>query len=88
MNGTYTDLTGEIADLNMYSYERAANIYWNAFANRLIQRGYTQSEAMEILRWMLDDADDKVELLAKRMCDVYVEKNKKDINAMLKEETA
>jgi hypothetical protein len=74
MNGTYT--------------ERAANIYWNAFANRLIQRGYTQSEAMEILRWMLDDADDKVELLAKRMCDVYVEKNKKDINTMLKEETA
>jgi hypothetical protein len=77
----------------MYSYERVAYVYWNAFANRLMQRGYTQSEAMEILkskhtRWMLDGADDKVELLAKRMCDAYVEKNKKDINAMLKEEIA
>lgn len=92
MNGKYMDFSTKVSELGMYSYDRVAWTYWNAFANALVERGYTEAQAMEILkskhmRWMLDGADDKIERLAERMVADYLKdaRNKTSIDAMLKE---
>lgn len=55
-------------DMPMYSFERAANNYWNGVCNYLRSRGCTDAEIAETLahkhmRWMLDNHDDDIALL-------------------------
>lgn len=85
MNGTFTDLTVEVSEIGMYSYDRPAWVFWNAFANRLMKMGYSQEDALEILkskhtRWMLDSkGEDALERVAERLAADYVAKNENDI---------
>lgn len=62
---TQQDYTALIGPLNsdkewpMYSYERPAYMFWNAIANTLRTRGWSDEEIKEWLqskepRWMLD----------------------------------
>jgi predicted transcriptional regulator len=74
------DITGEIGPLwqsseapewPMYSYARPASILWNAIANELHARGWSEAQIKEWLqskepRWALDGAlGDAIELIAR-----------------------
>src|SRR2546425_206787 len=59
------DLTKEIADSGMYSYDRPAYTFWNGAAQALAAAGYENDTVIHILkskvtRWMLDAGDEKV----------------------------
>lgn len=92
LNGKYQDFTVIVGDLGMYSYDRPAWTYWNAFANQLVMEGYTKEQALEILkskhmRWMLDvEGEDKIERAAERACVAYLKVNRSSIDQMLKDE--
>lgn len=81
MNGKYVDLTAAVGEIGMFSYDRPAWTFWNAFANRLMKLGWSEAEALEILkskhtRWMLDSkGEDALEKLAERLAADYVEKS-------------
>ena len=52
--------TGETPEWPMYSYERPAYYLWNAIANGLNKRGWTEAEIKDWLqsklpRWALDN---------------------------------
>lgn len=42
MSKEYLDLTGEIADWGMYSFDRPALRFWNGVANGLNECGWTE----------------------------------------------
>ena len=58
-SGGQTNCLGELPEWPMYSYERPAYILWNAIAQNLHRRGWTDSQIKEWLqskntRWALD----------------------------------
>src|SRR2546426_813450 len=70
------DLTKEIADSGMYSYDRPAYTFWNGAAQALAAAGYENDTVIHILkskvtRWMLDAGDEKVVKLGRAMMAEY-----------------
>lgn len=67
---------GSGRQVEMYSYDRPAYLFWNAFCNELIARGLTERQAFEEMaskgvRWMLDAQGEMIEGLAKQMAREY-----------------
>lgn len=59
-----------------YSFSRVSSMYWSAFANKLIDIGYSEAAAKQWIfskaaRWMLDANEREVEELAKQMADKF-----------------
>jgi len=85
MNGKYEDLTSVVGELGMYSYDRPAWTFWNAFANRLMKLGFTRDAALDVLkskhtRWMLDHkGESAIERLAERLAADYVKDDANDL---------
>jgi hypothetical protein len=76
MKASYTDLTLEIRDQGMYSYDRPSAVFWNAVANALLKERLTREQALAALRskharWMLDAHDDLIERMAEHMVRRY-----------------
>lgn len=56
----------------MFSYERAATLFWSGFIDELVERGLSDKEVEELLRskdmrWMFDAKEDDVRNFAKSM---------------------
>jgi hypothetical protein len=79
------DFTGKMGDRfpsehppewPMYSFSRAAYLFWNGFANGLIARGLTEQQVQDELqskgvRWLLDQRGDEIEALGREMAATY-----------------
>jgi len=91
MSHKRVDLTSEIVDSKMYSFDRAAYTFWNGFANALLKEGYTESQALTILgstyiRHYLDQTDDRIEKLGVKMGKAFIkdEGNARAVDMMLR----
>ena len=82
MTAEETDYTGKMGPLDsgrkweMYSYTRPAWVFWNAFANGLKNRGFTDEQIKAALtgkgvRWMLDKDLEMIEDVAHTMAGFY-----------------
>lgn len=49
MKAEYLDLTGEICEWGMYSYDRPALRFWNGAANGLHESGWTEDQIKDLL---------------------------------------
>lgn len=60
----------------MYSYDRPAYNFWQGFAEGLAKRGLTEEQIFNEMRskgtrWMLDEHDNKLKSLGRRMAKDY-----------------
>lgn len=75
----FTGLFGQLGcdrEWPMYSYERAADSFWNGFSNELLDKGYSESQIQYVLqskqvRWMLDQKSKEIEDLGRNMARKY-----------------
>jgi hypothetical protein len=49
MQEKYLDLTGEIVEWGMYSYDRPSILFWNGVANGLHESGWTEEQIKSFL---------------------------------------
>jgi hypothetical protein len=79
-----TDITAMIGQLYvdekcthpMYSYDRAAYLFWQGFYEGLVKRGLSHEKALEEMqskgvRWMFDRDANKVKNLGRKMAKEY-----------------
>jgi hypothetical protein len=82
MNATETDYTGKMGPLSsgkewpMYSFERPAYLFWNAFANQLAREGFSERQIQTALqgrdvRHMLDTDQDAIEEVGRTLASFY-----------------
>ena len=80
------DITGKIGPLYpqkgqdiewpMYSFDRAAYLFWNGFAKGLAERGLSQNQIKNELqskgvRWLMDQQEGRLEELGRLMAKDY-----------------
>ena len=81
----YTDKMGPLdsdREWPMYSYERPACIFWNAFANQLQREGFSEEQIKEalqgrVVRHMLDYNGNDIENVARELASHYNRPNQK-----------